>query len=95
MLHTATKNMDRASSSNQRSAISQKTLAFAKNTVTISGHSGGAAGCDTASQGKWFLELQRNMSFPLEDEADMIPSQWEEQLILWHSVTFQKKEILN
>jgi hypothetical protein len=75
MLHTATKNMDRASSSNKHSTISQKTLAFANNTVTISGHSGGAAGCDTASQGKRFLELQRNVSFALEDEVDLIPSQ--------------------
>jgi len=45
----ATKNMDTASSSNQHSAITQKTLAFANKTVTISGHSGGAAGCDIAS----------------------------------------------
>jgi hypothetical protein len=35
------------------------------------------------------------MSFDLEDEVHTITSQWEEQLILWHSVTFQKKEILN
>ena len=72
--------MDTASSSNQHSAVSQKTLAYANNTVTISGHSGGAAGCDTASQGEQFLKLQRNMSSALEDEVDMIPSQWQEQL---------------
>jgi len=71
----ATKNMDTASSSNQHSAVSQKTLAYANNTVTISGHSGGAAGCDTASQGERFLKLQKNMSSALEDEVDMIPSQ--------------------
>jgi hypothetical protein len=76
MLHMATKNMDTASSSDQHSAISQKTLAFANNnTVTISGQSGGAAGCDTASHGKWFLELQNNMSFDLEDEVHTITSQ--------------------
>jgi hypothetical protein len=75
MLHMATKNMDTASSSNQHSAISQKTVTFAKNRVTISGHIGSAAGCDTASQGKRFLKVQRNMSSALQDEVDMTPSQ--------------------
>jgi hypothetical protein len=59
--------MDTASSSNQHSAISQKALAFANNTVTISGDSVSAAGRDTASQGERFLKLQRNMSSALED----------------------------
>ena len=82
MLHVATKNMDTASSSNQNSAITQKTLVFAKNTVTISEHSGGAAGCGTASQGKQFLKLQKNMSSAFEDEPDIIPSQRQERLDL-------------
>jgi hypothetical protein len=75
MLHMATKNMDTASSSNQHIAISQKTLAFANNIVNISGHSGGAAGSDTASQGERFRKLHTNMSSALEDKVDIVPSQ--------------------
>jgi len=73
--------MDTASSSNQHSTISQKTVTFASNTVTISGHTWGAAGCDTASQGNWVLKLHRNMSsalkmkltWYLQNERDTLP----------------------